>query len=118
MFQTTEQTVKFWIAVSLALLAKFLLTEKPLSNKQKLASIVSGILASLFGTEYAAGYFEVVGANGFVLVAAVLAITGEHFVRALITMGPKMAEAAINAWLTGKKFIQFVNTARGPDDEK
>lgn len=118
MFETIEQTVKFWIAVALALLAKILLTEKPLTTRQKVASIVSGILASLFGTEYAAGYFEVTGVNGLALVASVLAITGEHFVRGLITMGPTIAQTAIKSVLMSKKFLRFAIKEEGTGDEK
>lgn len=116
MFEDTEKEVKFWAAVALALLAKFLLTETPLTRKQKLASIVSGVLVAYFGAELAAEYLNVQGVDGYILVAATLAITGEHFVRAILGMGPTIADYTIKLMLAGKDFARFV--LKDKEDEK
>lgn len=118
MFEDTEKSIKFWVAVSLALLAKFLLTETPITKKQKMASIVSGILVSFFGAQTAADYLGVAGIDGFVLVAATLAITGEHFVRAVLGMGPTFAEYTIKALLAGKDFARFVLKENGDKNDE
>ncbi len=90
---------RFWAAMALALLVKFLLspTRHP---KRAIGGAIAGALIAYFGTDPVVGWFEGITVEDRDIVVIVLVLTGEHITRWLIKLTP---ERLLRAFLSKKK---------------
>ena len=93
------EEVEIFIAIVLTLLAKFLMTETPLSDeatelqkkqnrKRAYGGIIAGGICAYYGHTPLIEYFDVLTVEADIPVTIALAISGEHIFRALITKLP------------------------------
>lgn len=98
--------IKIWVAIILASLTKWLLTEelppdeetdrqKRLRLRRSVGGITAGVLLGAYGYEPVTRWAGFGHPSDAALVAILLAFTGEHVFRALIEKAPKIIDAII-----------------------
>ncbi|GHE88197.1 hypothetical protein GCM10016455_05400 [Aliiroseovarius zhejiangensis] len=107
------EDVKFWVAVALTTFIKWLFTdevapedetpiERRIRLRRALGGILAGFLAAYYGHEWIIGKIESLTEDDTVIVAIVLAITGEHIMRALMSISAETIRDFIVRKLGGK----------------
>jgi hypothetical protein len=85
---------RFWAAVALALLVKFLLS--PAAHPRKaIGGAIAGALCAFFGTDPVVSWFDQITAEDRDIVVIVLVLTGEHLMRWLIRLTPESVLQAV-----------------------
>lgn len=99
-----ERFGQFWLSVSGAIAAQWLLTEETMTRKQAAAAVVCGVMCAWFGTWPIAEMYAL--SSSYVpLVAGLLALTGRQIMAVVLKRAPDTVNAAIGwciTWLMKK----------------
>lgn len=91
-----ERFGQFWLSVSGAIAAQWLLTEETMTRKQAAAAVVCGVMCAWFGTWPIAEMYAL--SSSYVpLVAGLLALTGRQIMAVALKRIPDLFSAAISA---------------------
>ena len=100
--------IELGAVITLTLFAKWLMTEEPpepdepklsrkMKNRRTFGGIIAGAVCAFYGPSILIGLFDVLSEDVKIPLVIVMAITGEHFFRALITKMPDWIEAFVQA---------------------
>lgn len=95
-----SERINLWAAIILSVLVKWALSEDPALKdptpqqkarrlRRSLGGILAGILIAYFGNEPLIRWVPLFSADDRIVVAIMLALTGEHITRWLIGIGPE-----------------------------
>lgn len=101
------EQIKLWVAIALTLAVKWLLStaapprdETPekriVRRRQTIGGLLAGVVSGYYGHEWVIEVFDTFGERDKILVAIVLAFTGEHIFRTLLEIGPTDIKAFLS----------------------
>lgn len=107
MGKLTDQ-LELLAVIGLTLIAKWLMTEEPpepeepkltrkMRSRRTFGGIIAGAICAYYGPELLIGYFDILTEDVIIPLVIVMAITGEHFFRALITKMPEWIDLFVKS---------------------
>ena len=102
------EDVELYIVIALTLFAKWLMSEEPpaenetsfekrLRRKRAYGGLIAGALCAYYGPQILMAYFEVFTDDLLIPMTIIMALSGEHIFRAMITNLPSWIEAFVKS---------------------
>lgn len=109
-----HEQMELWGVILFTLLAKWLLTEpappkdetalqKRFRIRRTVGGILAGLLCAIIAPQPLINYFDILTEDLVVPLVAMLALTGEHIVRILVTKVPEWVQMIVEKYVKGSK---------------